>query len=900
MQEETITLSSQLDRIKNATDSIRVVTDTTGAEIETVAQAVSDVVDDNAAKDATIADLNDEIERITPKGTTTITANGTFDISSYASVNVNLDPSALEYVVGLWDYDGTLIKEYTKTEFLALEQLPSTPTHAGLISQGWNWTLAQAKEYVEGGGEVDIGPTYATDDNSTRIHISLENAQMLEPTLNLAVQGTATINWGDNSPVETITGSGVTAYDKQSISHTYSQTGDYVITIYSDGSYATLLEDGVIDVRGDLLSPGFYYDSIHEINCANNFILGRNAFYQAYYLYKITLPLNCPQLGYWALGVAGLKGLILPNGYTTLDEGSIRSLGEALVLSLPYTLTSLGPSGSNDFSSSISFAYKIKRVALPSITELPMMSCNKLYGIKTMYIPNVVTANDSITHCSLLTKIIAPKLRNSGTRSISFGHNPNLTYVEVPSLVTVPSNMFYQCTSLAEVTLPNVTKIEKQGFYECSALKKIVAPKLTSVGESAFTNTSLAEIDLSKVITIGNYAFSDTALTFMDLSKITGSLQGACASMTRLQDVVLPENLTSIAQQMFSGCTSLTDVKLREILALPKLTSIGNSAFYKCNFTGSLTIPKNITNLGSTSFGSNKQLTQVSLPGVTNMNTAFQGLPNLREIDAPRATSLAQYGLDNNPSLLKATFNCLTSVNNYAFRGAHAGLIADFSEQETIPSGSRYSFQNVNNPIIVVPEHLYDSWVSSFGWSYYPAYCRKDTQYYGYTKNEVQINIQNGSGQLVDNVTEITIFDNDKNREVYYSTYNNSIIKHMVVGHSYTIHVEAVGYQPQDCNYTIEAGTTNLNIIMTSLPKATLTINIWDGDSGQHAGNNFNIYIYGVEETDLYTSSPATVQLLPGHYNIDVSDDAGMYWDSRSIDISGETATVDFYYYAEM
>ena len=54
------------------------------------------------------------------------------------------------------------------------------------------------------------------------------------------------------------------------------------------------------------------------------------------------------------------------------------------------------------------------------------------------------------------------------------------------------------------------------------------------------------------------------------------------------QDVVLPANLTSIVQQMFSGCTSLTDVKLREILALPKLTSIGNSAFYKCNFTGSL------------------------------------------------------------------------------------------------------------------------------------------------------------------------------------------------------------------------------------------------------------------------------------------------------------------------
>ena len=40
------------------------------------------------------------------------------------------------------DYDGTVLHDYTETEAQALESLPANPTHAGLTSQGWNWTLA--------------------------------------------------------------------------------------------------------------------------------------------------------------------------------------------------------------------------------------------------------------------------------------------------------------------------------------------------------------------------------------------------------------------------------------------------------------------------------------------------------------------------------------------------------------------------------------------------------------------------------------------------------------------------------------------------------------------------------------------------------------------------------------
>ena len=50
--------------------------------------------------------------------------------------------------VNFIDYDGTLLHSYTKAEINAMTResdLPANPSHPGLTSQGWNWTLAQIK-----------------------------------------------------------------------------------------------------------------------------------------------------------------------------------------------------------------------------------------------------------------------------------------------------------------------------------------------------------------------------------------------------------------------------------------------------------------------------------------------------------------------------------------------------------------------------------------------------------------------------------------------------------------------------------------------------------------------------------------------------------------------------------
>lgn len=81
------TLSENLTRIKNATDSIRNVVNESGV-IEDVATAVSDLNNEKIA-------LEEEIERIRPSGTINIGTSGTFDVSRYEYADVELDDSSV-------------------------------------------------------------------------------------------------------------------------------------------------------------------------------------------------------------------------------------------------------------------------------------------------------------------------------------------------------------------------------------------------------------------------------------------------------------------------------------------------------------------------------------------------------------------------------------------------------------------------------------------------------------------------------------------------------------------------------------------------------------------------------------------------------------------------------------
>lgn len=59
--------------------------------------------------------------------------------------------------VNFIDYDGTVVYSYTAAEFAELTAMPDNPSHDGLTSQGWNWSLSDAQTYVAKYGKLNVG-----------------------------------------------------------------------------------------------------------------------------------------------------------------------------------------------------------------------------------------------------------------------------------------------------------------------------------------------------------------------------------------------------------------------------------------------------------------------------------------------------------------------------------------------------------------------------------------------------------------------------------------------------------------------------------------------------------------------------------------------------------------------
>lgn len=234
-----------------------------------------------------------------------VTANGTYNAptgKAYSPVTVNVRVEAVaKKDVNFYDYDGTIVSSYSAADFANLTALPDNPSHTGLTAQGWNWTLADAKTYVASYGKLDVGQMYITDDGKTRIYIRLEDGR-LAPYLGIAINGTATVDWGDGTS-STVTGSSTsTVVNTQ---HTYAAAGDYVIAIAVSGSMA-LVGDSIYgsqvlwknSTTGNLNRT--YQNAIQKVEIGTNTSIGTYAFRYCYSLASITLPSGVTSIGDYA------------------------------------------------------------------------------------------------------------------------------------------------------------------------------------------------------------------------------------------------------------------------------------------------------------------------------------------------------------------------------------------------------------------------------------------------------------------------------------------------------------------------------------------------------------------------------------------------------------------------
>ncbi len=111
------------------------------------------------------------------------------------------------------------------------------------------------------------------------------------------------------------------------------------------------------------------------------------------------------------------------------------------------------------------------------------------------------------------------------------------------------------------------------------------------------------------LLTIGEWAFEEcSSLTVADLPENLEYLGRSAFSQCALEEVVIPESLTSISDYVFS-LNKVSSLKLHD-----KLISIGNCAFLNCDGLTEVTVPESVTVINGSAFRACDSLQVINLP----------------------------------------------------------------------------------------------------------------------------------------------------------------------------------------------------------------------------------------------------------------------------------------------
>ena len=366
---------------------------------------------------------------------------------------------------------------------------------------------------------------------------------------------------------------------------------------------------------------------------------------------------------------------------------------------------------------------EIVSVQIPdSITSIGASAFRNCSNLENVNLPkNLISiGNRAFAECTKIEKINLPK---SLTEVDTAGWNwrypfagcSNLEKVEFEEEITqIPTGIFGD-TGLEEVEIPDtVTSIGERSFADCSNLEKVSLSKnLESIGNRAFAGcTKIEKINLPKTLTeVDTYGWNwwypfDGCSNLKEIEFAEGITQipTAIFGNTGLENIKIPDTVTSIGERSFADCT-----KLEKIIFSEKVETIDRRAFLGCTSLKSISLPDSIISMGTEIFSGCTSLASVKLPNkrVNIMSSTFEGCTSLTEIALPDTVTTIQDHAFKNCTALK-TINwskSITDIQSYAFENCDALTKLDIPNTVTsIGTGAFYDCGGLTD--ITVPNSV--------------------------------------------------------------------------------------------------------------------------------------------------------------------------------------------------
>ncbi len=346
---------------------------------------------------------------------------------------------------------------------------------------------------------------------------------------------------------------------------------------------------------------------------------------------------------------SGVKKVEIHSDITTIGDGAFRDCAVLTTVSFDERADEQTLKiGSYAFSGCSS----LESVNLEDskVTSVGIMTFADCVALEDIVLPNSLTTSGRgmFYGCKSLKNVVLGNgitallgYNETGDDAGFFENCESLTEINIPKQVTeLEHKTFKGCKKLESVVFEEGSELSFIGGYRnaslstvpvgyifggCESLKTINIPqKVESIGVSAFNGcTSLETVifeergENGESLTLGNYVFSGCSslknINF-EASNATSVGMMAFADCVALEDIVLPDSLTTSGRGMFYGCKSLKNVVLGNgITALLGYNETGDDAgfFENCENLTEIKIPKQVTKLEHKTFKGCKKLESV-------------------------------------------------------------------------------------------------------------------------------------------------------------------------------------------------------------------------------------------------------------------------------------------------